>query len=77
MDSYTVVAMDKGQVVIPASLRRKYRIGKGTRIRVVDAGKWIVLQPLTESYLRELRGSLPGMNAVEELVKMHAEERMD
>ena len=77
METYTAVATVKGQVVIPADLRRKYGIGAGTRIRVVDAGEWIVLQPLTESYLRELRGSLPGKKALEELAKMHAEERED
>jgi len=50
----------KGQIVIPAPLRRKYGIREGTRIRIVDEGDKIVLKPLTPEYVRKLRGMLKG-----------------
>jgi AbrB family looped-hinge helix DNA binding protein len=37
----------KGQVVIPSSLRKKFRIGKGTRILFYEQDGEIRLLPLT------------------------------
>ena len=54
----------KGQLVIPAELRRKYGIKPGTRVEIIDRGDHIVLQPITEEYVRKLRGSLKGGNAL-------------
>jgi AbrB family looped-hinge helix DNA binding protein len=50
----------KGQVTIPASLRRKYGIKDGTRILISDLGNAIVLKPMTEQHLKRLQGSLKG-----------------
>lgn len=58
----------KGQIVIPISLRRKYRIKKGTRIVVTDAGNSIILKLVTEQYLRNLQGSLKGKGGLEALL---------
>ena len=55
METYATV---KGQIVIPASLRRKYGIKNGTKIIVTDIGDAIVLKPVTEQYLKNLQGSL-------------------
>ena len=54
----------KGQLVIPAELRRKYGIKPGPRVEVIDQGDQIILQPITEEYVRKLRGSLKGGNAL-------------
>ena len=54
-----------GQIVIPATLRRKYGIKEGTRIVISDDGNSIVLKPITEQYLRKLQGSLKGKGALE------------
>jgi AbrB family looped-hinge helix DNA binding protein len=43
----------KGQIVIPARLRQKYGIKKGTRIIVSDNGNSIILKPMTEQYLKK------------------------
>lgn len=75
MTTYTATATVKGQLVIPADLRRKYGIGAGTRFRVIDTGHAILLQPLNEAYYRDLRGSLPGKKALKELLAMHDAER--
>jgi AbrB family looped-hinge helix DNA binding protein len=61
----------KGQIVIPAILRRKYGIKEGTRIFISDNGDSIVLKPITEEYLKKLQGSLKGAGAL----KMFIDER--
>jgi AbrB family looped-hinge helix DNA binding protein len=53
METY---ATAKGQIVIPATLRRKYGIKEGTKILVFDNGDSIVLKPMTEEYLKKLQG---------------------
>ncbi len=65
METYATV---KGQIVIPASLRRKYGIKNGTKIIVTDAGDSIVLKPVTEQYLKNLQGSLKGKGGLKALL---------
>ena len=50
----------KGQLVIPAKLRRKYAIRKGTQVAFLEEKDRLVLQPLTPEFIRSLRGSLKG-----------------
>ncbi|MBM4034655.1 MAG: AbrB/MazE/SpoVT family DNA-binding domain-containing protein [Planctomycetes bacterium] len=70
--------MAKGQVVIPAELRRKYDIKKGTRVNFLEEGGRIVLQPVTRELIHSFRGILkvrPGEKPVtEQLLEDHAEE---
>ena len=49
----------KGQLVIPAELRRKHKIKAGTRVHFLEdqLGR-IVLQPVTDEYIERLRGCL-------------------
>jgi len=65
METYATV---KGQIVIPATLRRKYGIKNGTRIIVTDVGDAIVLKPVTDQYLRSLQGSLKGKGGLKTLL---------
>ena len=65
----------KGQIVIPARLRRKYGIKAGTRIAVIDEGSRIVLQPITRSFIHGLRGVLKGSGALKVLEKERDRER--
>ena len=71
MESYATV---KGQIVIPASLRRKYGIKAGTKIQIYDDGEQIILKPITEEYYRKLRGSLGGKRALKALAADRAAE---
>ncbi len=48
----------KGQIVIPAALRKKYDIKAGTTIFVEDKDGKIVLTPITEAFISGLRGKL-------------------
>jgi AbrB family looped-hinge helix DNA binding protein len=51
----------KGQLVIPAELRRKHGIEAGTKVKFLedDFGR-IVIQPITEEYIDRVRGMLAG-----------------
>lgn len=72
METYATV---KGQIVIPASLRRKYGIKNGTKIIVTDIGDAIVLKPVTEQYLKNLQGSLKGTGALKALVEERRKDK--
>lgn len=54
MDKSVVNA--KGQVVIPSKLRRKLAVKKGTPVSFYERDGAIVIQPLTDEYLRSLQG---------------------
>ncbi len=57
-------ATEKGQIVIPAALRKKYGIKKGTRIQIYAQDDHIILSPLTPELIRaklqKLRGIVKG-----------------
>jgi AbrB family looped-hinge helix DNA binding protein len=66
----------KGQLVIPARLRKKYSIRKGTKVAFIEEDNRIVLQPITHEFIRQIRGSLKGKpSAFEFLLKTRREER--
>jgi len=60
MKSELSTVTTKGQLVIPAKLRRKYAIREGTQVAFVEEENRLVLQPLTPEFVRSLRGSLKG-----------------
>ncbi len=51
----------KGQLVIPAALRRKHGIEAGTKVKLLeDQFGRIVIQPITEEYVDRVMGFLAG-----------------
>ena len=58
MKSEVSTVTTKGQLVIPAKLRRKYAIREGTQVAFLEEENRLVLQPLTPEFVRSLRGSL-------------------
>ena len=72
MKTYATV---KGQIVIPAALRRKYGIKNGTKIIVTDNGDSISLKPVTEQYLKNLQGSLKGKGGLKTLMDERRKDR--
>ncbi|OFV98693.1 MAG: hypothetical protein A3F68_00450 [Acidobacteria bacterium RIFCSPLOWO2_12_FULL_54_10] len=46
----------KGQIIIPARLRRKHGIKSGTQVSVYERGTEIIFQPLTDEYIRSMAG---------------------
>ncbi len=74
MDSAYVTT--KGQLVVPARLRRKYGIKAGTRIQFVERDQEIVLQPVTRQYIRGVCGMLAEFGpATGELLKERARDK--
>ncbi len=55
----TTTVTTKGQVVIPARIRKKMNIKKGTRLLVVEKGEEIVLRPVNSAYFAGIAGILP------------------
>ena len=54
----------KGQLVIPARIRRKLGIKPGTKVCFVERGGEIIFQPVTKEYIRSVCGMLKGTTSV-------------
>jgi bifunctional DNA-binding transcriptional regulator/antitoxin component of YhaV-PrlF toxin-antitoxin module len=67
----------KGQITVPVALRRKYRIDRGTKIKVEDSGSSIVLKVIPK--IEDLAGADAGKISVEKALeiidKMRSEDR--
>ena len=72
METYATV---KGQVLIPAALRKKYGITEGTKIAIFDNGDEIILRPMTHERIKKLRGSLKGSGALEVLLEEREKDK--
>ena len=61
-----VKATVKGQVIIPAKLRKKYGITKGTRVSVSEGREEgvILLRPLPDDPIKASKGMLKGETSV-------------
>lgn len=71
-----VTVSSKGQIVLPAELRRKYDIQAGSRLAIVDMAGAIYLVPVSDDPLSELCGMFkdtPGFSSADFL----AERRRD
>ena len=55
----TVKVLAKGQIVIPAAIRKKFGIQPGSIIRVFEYGKLIHLVPPDPDPVRSAMGCLP------------------
>ena len=55
----TVKVLAKGQIVIPAGIRKKYEIKPGSRIQVFEYDNLIYLVPPSTDALRAAMGCLP------------------
>ena len=76
MKIQTGVVTTKGQLVIPARLRRRLGIKEGTRINFVEDAGRIMLQPVTREFIYGLRGSLNGKpSALAALLEERKRER--
>ena len=65
----------KGQVVIPAEIRKKYHINPGTEVVIIDRDGEILLKPLLKDPVKEARGSYKGGDsALKALLKDRADE---
>jgi AbrB family looped-hinge helix DNA binding protein len=71
-----VTLSQKGWVVIPAILRKKYGLEPGDRLQVVDYGGVLALVPAFEDPVREGAGLLKGDDSLTQaIVEEHRQER--
>jgi AbrB family looped-hinge helix DNA binding protein len=61
----------KGQIVIPAKLRHRLGIKKGTKLYIEERNGELILRPLNREYFRKMSGALKGTG----LLKALEEER--
>ena len=53
-----VTSTIKGQIVIPAEIRKKFKIVKGTRVNVYEEDNKIIVEPLIEDPVGAGKGML-------------------
>ena len=69
-----VTSTIKGQIVIPASLRKKYGIVKGTPINIYEQNNKIILEPIHKDPVTQGKGIL---NTKGRVLKRLIEDRKD
>jgi AbrB family looped-hinge helix DNA binding protein len=65
----------RGQTVIPALLRKRYRIDEGTQLVWLDDGETIRVVPIPADPLRALRGRGRGEGLTEKLLVERRQDR--
>ncbi len=71
----TVKVSEKGWVVIPAGLRRKYNLQPGSAVQVVDYGGVVALVPSLDDPVQQAAGMLKGCKKL--TAALLAEHRKD
>jgi AbrB family looped-hinge helix DNA binding protein len=72
----TLTISNKGWVVIPAELRKKYHLTPGTEVAVVDYGGVLSLVPASKNPIKDGAGMLKGADSLTEaIVEEHRQER--
>ncbi|MCP4753171.1 MAG: AbrB/MazE/SpoVT family DNA-binding domain-containing protein [Proteobacteria bacterium] len=56
----TIKVLSKGQIVIPVSIRKKFKIKPGGTVTLFDYGNTIYIVPQNENPVEEARGILPA-----------------
>jgi AbrB family looped-hinge helix DNA binding protein len=65
----------KGQLVVPARIRRRFGIKPGTRINFVEEGDRIIFQPVTKEYINSFCGIFKQKPGEKSIVQELIEER--
>jgi AbrB family looped-hinge helix DNA binding protein len=72
----TIKISQKGWVVIPAKIRKKYNLKPGDEVHVIDYGGVLSLIPASEDTLEYAGGMLKGGSSlIEALVKERQQEK--
>ena len=70
-----ITVSTKGQIIIPAEIRKKYKIRQGDRFELQEIDGKLVLTPLLAKPFVGLHGALKGKNSLtRSLQKEHAIE---
>ncbi len=65
----------KGQIVIPAAIRDEMGLVPGTRVAIERQGDTIVLRPVTEAFIRGLRGCFRGAGLEDLRERVHRDDK--
>lgn len=67
---------NKGWIVIPAELRKKYDLNPGKAVQIVDYGGVLAIVPALDDPIREAAGMLaqPGRSLTKLLLEEHRQE---
>jgi AbrB family looped-hinge helix DNA binding protein len=72
----TLTISNKGWVVIPAELRKKYHLTPGTEVIIVDYGGVLSIVPAYKDPIKQGRGLLKNLpDLTNDLLKERARER--
>ncbi|MHB1959077.1 MAG: AbrB/MazE/SpoVT family DNA-binding domain-containing protein [Acidobacteriaceae bacterium] len=75
MEDHTVTVSTKGQLVIPAEIRKALHIKPGMRFAVLRERNQIILRPVNRQFIDELRGITAGRpSATDMLLKERRDE---
>ena len=70
-----ITTNEKGQVVIPADIRKRYHIVKGTKLAIFEKGNDIIIRTLLRDPVKDARGFFKeGKSALHSLVNDRKEE---
>ena len=58
----TITVSARGQMVIPASIRKRYGIKQKSVVELLDLGKEVVIVPIMEKSMLKSRGILKGVS---------------
>ena len=74
---HTSTVTEKGQIVIPASLRRKLGFKKGIKVAISESDGGIRVEPIDEMYFNRYVGLLEGgaEDVIEALLSERHEDR--
>ena len=74
----SVKVLNKGQIVIPAAIRKKYAIKPGSQVQMFEYGRLIYIVPHADDPVRNAKGCLPAKPSLsEELLSDRQRERKD
>ena len=71
----TAYVTSKGQLVVPARIRRQFGIKPGTRVNFVEEDGRIIFQPVTSQYIDSFCGIFKLKPREKSAVAEHLEER--
>jgi AbrB family looped-hinge helix DNA binding protein len=72
----TVTVSAKGQLVIPAAIRKRHHLTPGTQVQLLDLGREIIIVPVPKDAFEASWGMLKGSGlTVKEFLRWRREER--